>query len=201
LKTAAKLGTLGNTYKRDVFADAMWVNIPLMTSKTAKLLETDVKIRLRVAKPYKKGYAVDSLSVDLANPALNDNNPMYEFSLNDLATVKNDAETAKSFLDQVGVVPNPYYAYSGYEKSGVENVVKFVNLPKQCTISIYTLNGTLIRKLRKDDSGTSLNWDLKNQAVIPIASGMYIIHVDAPGVGERILKWFAVMRPIDLDAY
>ncbi|HET6225180.1 MAG TPA: T9SS type A sorting domain-containing protein, partial [Bacteroidia bacterium] len=121
--------------------------------------------------------------------------------LDDLTTITNDAETAKSALDQVGVVPNPYYAYSGYEKAGVENVVKFVNLPNRCTVNIYTMNGTLIRTLRKDDSSTYLNWDLKNQALIPIASGMYIIHVDAPGVGERILKWFGVMRPIDLDAY
>lgn len=201
LEAAAKYGSSGESYKVDVFADAMWVNIPLLTSKSAKLLDTDVKIRLRVAKPYRKAYAVDSASVDLANPALNNNNPMYEFSLNDLATVKGDIPTAKAFLDQIGVVPNPYYAYSGYEKSGVENIVKFTNLPKQCSVTIYTLNGTVIRKLKKDDSNTFLNWDLKNQAMIPIASGMYIIHVDAPGIGEKILKWFGVMRPIDLDAY
>jgi hypothetical protein len=99
------------------------------------------------------------------------------------------------------VVPNPYYAYSGYEKAGVENVVKITNLPPVCTITIYTLNGTFIRRFKKSDSGTSLDWDLKNQALIPIASGMYIIHIDVPNVGERTLKWFGVMRPIDLDAY
>lgn len=201
LTLTATYGTIANKYKRDVFADAMWVNIPILSSANAKLLDTDVKIRLRVGRPYKSAYAVDSASVDLANPAQNNNNPMYEFSLNDLTTEKNHTETAKSYLDQIGVVPNPYYAYSGYEKSGTDNVVKFVNLPKQCSINIYTLNGTLIRKLKKDDSGTYLNWDLKNQANIPIASGMYIIHIDAPGIGEKILKWFGVMRPIDLDAY
>jgi len=45
------------------------------------------------------------------------------------------------------------------------------------------------------------DWDLKNQSGIPIASGLYIIHVDAPGIGEKILKWFGVMRPLDLQNY
>ncbi|MBA3706731.1 MAG: hypothetical protein H0W84_12770, partial [Bacteroidetes bacterium] len=85
------------------------------------------------------------------------------------------------------------------------------NLPQKCTVSIYTLSGTLIRKFKVDQSGvatyssgiaiTSLDWDMKNTAGIQVASGLYIIHVDVPEVGERILKWFGVMRPQDLDAY
>jgi len=30
---------------------------------------------------------------------------------------------------------------------------------------------------------------------------MYIIHVAVPGVGERTLKFFAAMRPTDLNAF
>jgi len=64
------------------------------------------------------------------------------------------------------------------------------------------MNGSLIRQFNKDDSSiTSIDWDLKNQARIPIASGMYLIHVDVPGVGEKVLKWFGVLRPIDLDSF
>ncbi|HRU62337.1 MAG TPA: hypothetical protein P5565_12775, partial [Bacteroidia bacterium] len=48
---------------------------------------------------------------------------------------------------------------------------------------------------------SSLEWDLKNTKGIPVASGMYIIHVEAPGIGERTLKWFGVMRPLDLDTF
>jgi hypothetical protein len=93
LGLTAKYGTPANRYKRDVFADAMWVNIPILADKQ-QLLATDVKIRLRVAKPYKSAYAVDSLSIDLANPAVNNNFPMYEFSTSDIRTVKNNVETA-----------------------------------------------------------------------------------------------------------
>jgi hypothetical protein len=48
---------------------------------------------------------------------------------------------------------------------------------------------------------TSIDWDLKNHARIPVSSGIYLIHVEVPGVGERILKWFGVMRPVDLDSF
>ena len=43
--------------------------------------------------------------------------------------------------------------------------------------------------------------DLKNQVKIPISSGIYIIHIEVPGVGERILKWFGMIRPIDLESF
>jgi hypothetical protein len=59
----------------------------------------------------------------------------------------------------------------------------------------------MIRQFKKGDPTTSLDWDLKNQKNIPIASGTYIIHVNVPNVGEKILKWFGVMRPIDLDSF
>jgi hypothetical protein len=59
----------------------------------------------------------------------------------------------------------------------------------------------MIRQFKKADPLTSLDWDLKNHKNIPIASGTYIIHIDVPNVGEKILKWFGVMRPIDLDNF
>jgi hypothetical protein len=48
---------------------------------------------------------------------------------------------------------------------------------------------------------TSLDWDLRNHKGIPIGSGMYLIHVEAPGLGERTVKWFGLTRPLDLDTF
>ena len=48
---------------------------------------------------------------------------------------------------------------------------------------------------------STLDWDLKNTAGIPIASGIYIIHIDAGALGEKVIKWFGVMRPLDLDSF
>ena len=79
--------------------------------------------------------------------------------------------------------------------------MKITNLPQTCVIKIYTVNGTLIREYKKDEARSSLNWDLKNTAGIPIASGAYLIHIDVPKVGEKVIKWFGALRPLDLDSY
>jgi hypothetical protein len=127
--------------------------------------------------------------------------PMYTFNSSDIAADTANADAAKNALALINVVPNPYYAYSLYETSNTDNRIKFTNLPQKCVISIYTSNGLLIRRLSKDDTSTSLDWDLKNTVGIPIASGVYICHVDVEGVGERTLKWFGMIRPTDLEVY
>jgi hypothetical protein len=40
---------------------------------------------------------------------------------------------------------------------------------------------------------------MKNNQAIPIASGVYLIHVEVPGVGETIIKFFGGVRQIDLE--
>ncbi|MFA6482282.1 MAG: T9SS type A sorting domain-containing protein, partial [Bacteroidales bacterium] len=157
----------------------------------------DIKVRLRVVGQYCVGvydYAVpDSL-------ALNGNKQMYQFNTRDISVVRCDVETAKNALKLIRVVPNPYYGNSAYEFTQLDNIVKITNLPKTCTVSIYSLNGNLVRRFTKDAEVTWLDWDLKNQYGIPIASGAYIIHINAPGIGERIVKFFGALRPQDLHS-
>ncbi len=186
-----------------VMADAMWVNIPLATEGydlSSGIPPCEAKVRLRVNKPYRTGYST-TLGTDSVSGSLNKNMPMYRFSTSGLQAVKSDNETAKDALALSNVVPNPYYAYSAYETNQLDNRIKVTNLPENCTVTIYTLSGTLIKRIKKSDPKTSVDWDLKNDAGIPVASGLYIIHVDAPGVGEKVLKWFGVMRPTDLDSF
>jgi hypothetical protein len=93
-----------------------------------------------------------------------------------------------------------------------------VNLPSKCTVSIYTMNGTLVRKFKRDvlseisvgysvtegrdeNLSTSIDWDLKNEAGNIVGSGVYIIHVNAGPLGETVVKWFGIMRPNDKDSY
>jgi hypothetical protein len=164
-------------------------------------------VKLRVTKPY-LSYFVTGENLGF---------PLYRFSTGDLAATINDTETASNALDLIRVVPNPYYAYSAYETSSLDNNVKITNLPSKCTVSIFTLDGTLIRRFERDvtsdnTAGGSLNakennldsaidWDLKNDKNVPVASGMYIVHIDAFELGETTVKWFGVMRPIDLDTF
>ncbi|MBI2416484.1 MAG: hypothetical protein HYV28_00965, partial [Ignavibacteriales bacterium] len=67
--------------------------------------------------------------------------------------------------------------------------VQFTNLPPTCTIRIYALSGEPVRKIdRTDASSTFQNWDLRNNGNQNVSSGMYIVHVDIPGVGTKVLK-------------
>jgi len=118
-----------------------------------------------------------------------------------LVTITQCYPLPKPCLAICSIVPNPYYAYSSYETDQLDNRVKITNLPEKCTISIYTVNGIMVRQIKKDNTLTSVDWDLKNSAGIPIASGMYLIHVNTPGVGEKVIKWFGSLRPVDLNAF
>jgi len=77
-----------------IFADAMWVSLPLLTSGHS-LLESDVTVRLRVAKSYKIGYSPafykDKTNfysdTAIAPAAVNRNLPMYTFGTDGIATI------------------------------------------------------------------------------------------------------------------
>lgn len=193
--------------KQKVYKDCMWAGIPLSIPGT-ELLATDLTLKIRVARPYGRYYAGNPIlsgnydpQAPQAGVAQNYNFPLYSFGTGDLATLKGNNEVSKNALDLINVVPNPYFSYSGYEASTLDNIVKITNLPQNCVISIYTVNGTLIRRFQKDDPKTSLDWDLKNQKNVPIASGLYLIHVNVPEVGEKVVKFFGTLRPIDLDQF
>jgi len=193
----------GPINNRNIFKDVMWAGIPMLSYgynfKNPRDIPSDVTVRIRVAKPYARYFSTPSTGGAL-NP-VNDNYPMYSFSTADLATGKSDMQTAKSALDLINVVPNPYYAYSAYETNQLDNRIKITNLPDKCSVTIYTVNGTLVRQFTKDEPKTSIDWDLKNFAGIPIAGGVYLIHVKVDGVGERTIKWFGSLRPIDLNSF
>jgi len=188
-------GTLTPTDQMMVFRDIMYTSKPLAIPGE-KWLSNEVRIKIRVKKPYAQNYS----TYGAANP-LNNNYPLYTFSLDDLAPEFNNVEVAKDALDLINVVPNPYYAYSAYERNQLDNRVKITNLPQKCTVSIYTVSGTLVRQYSKDEEKTSIDWDLKNHAGIPIAGGVYLIHVKADGIGEKVIKWFGILRPTDLQSF
>lgn len=197
-----------------LWSSCMWVHWPMVTSES-DFLSSEVKLKLRVTTPYRRystqppffvNYSGSPFTEASDNEGIansqNDWRGLYRFSTAKVATQTAITDTAKSELDLINVVPNPYYAYSNYERTRLDNVVKFTNLPDQCTIKIYTVNGSLIRTFTKDDNTiTSIDWDLKNFKGVPIAGGVYLIHVNVPNVGEKILKWFGTMRPPDLQNF
>ena len=180
--------TSGSFIKKiQVYHSITWVFGYPLHDKTYDFMATDVTIKLRVNQHY------ESTNGDL---------PVYEFNTDKIRTIINQNQLAKENLNKVNVVPNPYYGYNNYESNRLDNKIKITNLPQECTIKIFTLDGTLVKTLKKDDdSMTSLSWDMKNEQNISIASGFYIFHVKSPGIGEKIIKWFGVQKVLDLETY
>ncbi|MFZ4620796.1 MAG: hypothetical protein ACOYNS_09565, partial [Bacteroidota bacterium] len=107
---------------------------------------------------------------------------------------------AKQTMSNIKVVPNPYIISAIWEPRNPytsgrgDRVIQFINLPQQCTIRIYTVDGTLVRTL---DHNSSMNngaetWNLLTKENMDVSYGVYVYHVDAPGVGQHIGKIFII---------
>lgn len=178
----------------------MYTGIP-MGVLGEEWLSNEAKIRIRLSKPYQRGYS--TLPIDSAfYPERKVNNfyPMYEFTMDGLETEFNVKEEEQADLDVIAVVPNPYYAYSDYEHNALDNRIKIINLPEKCTITIYNISGSKIKQFIKDTPLTTIEWDLKNFATVPIAGGVYYFHVKSDE-GDRVVKWFCVTRVPDLNTF
>lgn len=112
-----------------------------------------------------------------------------------------DKTLAKDQLSKIDVVPNPYLGAATWERRNLnstgrgERKIEFINLPSVCTVRIYTITGALIKTLYKESSHLdgSLFWDLVTEDGMDAAYGVYLYHVDAPGIGEHIGK-FALIK-------
>jgi hypothetical protein len=200
------------------FKNVMYTGIPL-SNPDAEWLKDDLTVKIRVSKPYEKNYSLIPLDTIYSGMDINGGYPMYEFSTEGLSTDYDVPEQVETQLDLVNVVPNPYYAYSAYENNALDTRVKITNIPKKCTITIFDVAGTKIRQFKVDLGGvqpvkfgqnidkqdymqetTSIEWDIKNFAGVPISGGMYYIHIKSP-VGERVIKWFSMQRVPDLNTF
>lgn len=196
------------TAKRNYFNTYfMWTGMPVVNygfnllSPKDGFIPTETRLRFRVTRPYAK-YVPDAT-------AKLDNNgyPVYSFSTKDLAPKlygdPGNPYSKNELLDRIHVVPNPYYASSGhYEANRLDTRVRIINLPPEATVSIYSLDGSLVRRLTKSNKEDAyMDWDIRNAKGLPIASGMYLIHVEAKGIGEKVIRWFGALSPVDVTNY
>lgn len=103
-------------------------------------------------------------------------------------------EVAKTQMSNIKVVPNPYTAtalwepHNPYTSGRGPRLMQFTHLPEKCTIRIFAVDGTLVRTLVHDSgmNDGSESWDLMTKDNMEVAYGVYVYHVDAPGVGQHI---------------
>jgi hypothetical protein len=198
-----------NTTVANFYRQIAWSCVPLMNQKFSFYsqigeyqIPSDLKIKIRVEKPYSKLNGSDE--------------SIYKFSTEGMQPDKKDSLISSAF-DKTMVVPNPYYAFSSYELNATQNVVKIINVPKNSTVSIFTTDGMLVRRLKLDPSGivdgyygdnsgninydNAIDWDLRTTTGVLIASGVYYINIEAPNLGTKVLKLFATMRAADVSNF
>jgi len=98
------------------------------------------------------------------------------------------------------VVPNPYAGAASWEPATTsvgrgERRIFFIHLPRECTIRIYTMAGRLVQTIQHVSSlaDGQTSWNLVSRDGMDVAYGVYVYHVDAPGVGTTVGK-FAVLK-------
>lgn len=123
-----------------------------------------------------------------------------------------DSENIKDDLENIRVVPNPYFVTNRAVTAEGTDKIFFTHLPPRCTIRVYTLAGELVREIKHEsvalfnpderlaqgDKGGTAEFDLLNRYNQALASGVYIFHVQAQDesnsvIGNKIGR-FAIIR-------
>ena len=102
--------------------------------------------------------------------------------------------TTEASLATVHTVPDPYYVTNSLEQTANSKVLRFVNLPSQCIVRIYSASGVLVNVLSLNDAGAGgeLVWNLRNRNNQFVASGVYFYHVEAADGKTKVGRFTVV---------
>ena len=83
----------------------------------------------------------------------------------------------KDDLTLIKVVPNPFLGRSQLDEGEFPRLIRFTNLPVQCTITIFTLTGEKVITLDHHNEADYF-WNLKTINNQEIAPGLYLFAVE-----------------------
>ena len=102
-------------------------------------------------------------------------------------------------MEDVRVVPNPYYITHQGQASPYDAKIYFTKLPKHCTIDIYTVTGDLVRSMEHDEYTSSEPdkmgveiWNLLSKNRQRVQSQSFIAVIKTPE-GSQSIKQFSVV--------
>ena len=108
---------------------------------------------------------------------------------------QSDSAVSAAGLSAVHTVPDPYYFTNSLE-TGSQRVLRFVNLPSQAVVRIYSASGILVAILshRDDTGGGEAVWDLRSRTGRQVASGVYFWLVEAANGARKTGRMLVVNR-------
>ncbi|MFQ5707039.1 MAG: hypothetical protein ACE5HO_06285 [bacterium] len=135
-------------------------------------------------------------------------NDVFTFSTQDYQALATQTD-AVAAAQLVNIFPNPYFGQNPAEIDPVNRFVTITHLPgSNVTIRVFTLAGDIIKTIddgvrqQQGTLGTQIAyWDLRNDQDVPVASGMYLIHVDMKELGQKVLKAAIFMPEERLDKF
>ncbi len=110
-------------------------------------------------------------------------NDSFTFSTAGFEPTVSNALAKQDAAEMVNVFPNPYMGVNSFEGTRFTRFLTFSHLPQQATIRIFNLAGIQVALLEKNDDTQFMNWDLQNENGLPVAGGIYVAHVEMPGIG------------------
>jgi hypothetical protein len=123
------------------------------------------------------------------------NQPSDEFTIEG---PKVESTNVADDVQKVNIFPNPYMGYHDLE--GTDSVlplpkyVTFNHLPTsgKVTFRVFNMAGTMVANFDKTTTTQYQQWDMRNADNFPLASGVYIIHIDMGSNGTKVLKFAMV---------
>lgn len=110
-----------------------------------------------------------------------------------------DGNFSDELMDQIQVVPNPYFITHQGQKSPYDAKIYFTKLPPECKIEIYSINGELVRTIEHKDPTGNLQkqaalevWDLLNLNGQRVQSQAFVAVITAPN-GAQTVRNFSVV--------
>ncbi|MFZ5515654.1 MAG: hypothetical protein ACOY90_03390 [Candidatus Zhuqueibacterota bacterium] len=104
-----------------------------------------------------------------------------------------DQSREAGLLNDIRVVPNPYVAVSLFDPRQNVHSLKFMYLPAECKITIYSLAGVKVTELDHNDGAGIENWNLTNEFGQDISFGVYVYVVETTS-GDTHVGKFAIIK-------
>lgn len=82
-------------------------------------------------------------------------------------------------VDRVVVFPNPAKGRSS---------ISFVNIPENCRITIYSLNGDRIKRFENNTTNEGITWNMTDEDGKRLGTGVYLFRVEKIGLSGETVK-------------
>ena len=115
-----------------------------------------------------------------------------DYWIADMSLLGRQEEVTEDMLNDIKVVPNPYFVSSNFNEDVNGNRLMFTNLVSNCKITIYTISGEVVDIINHNGGGSAY-WDLKNQNGSNVAPGLYIFRAESDS-GLDFVSKFAIVR-------